>query len=83
MRASRAGRLAEGQRCAIRASFFPKKSFSARVPVRESGTAGVCPELRTIRLASKAHGLTLRLSPSPWRCHWTRQRWIPASARSS
>jgi hypothetical protein len=27
VRASRAGRLAKGQRCAIRASFFPEKSF--------------------------------------------------------
>eukprot|EP00966_Prymnesium_polylepis_P216044 5001312-Prymnesium_polylepis.2 len=33
MRASRAGRLAEGQRCAIRAYYFPKKSFFAVFPI--------------------------------------------------
>ena len=36
VRASRAGRLAKGQRCAIRASFFPEKSFGYQVFLKVS-----------------------------------------------
>eukprot|EP00966_Prymnesium_polylepis_P176662 4090469-Prymnesium_polylepis.1 len=56
MRASRAGRLAEGQRCAIRASSFPKSFATAVHHVPKAARRESYSQLRrtTLYLASSS-----------------------------